>query len=87
LVADGTVHCWGNNDAGQLGDGITTGSAYPVTVANLHDVTMIAAGGYHYCAVTKDHAVRCWGAGMDNQLGNGGKSNSNVAVVARCSPD
>jgi alpha-tubulin suppressor-like RCC1 family protein len=49
----------------------------------LHDATMIAAGGYHYCAVTRDHAVRCWGMGFDKQLGDGGNSSSNIPVAVQ----
>ncbi len=33
LLGNGEVHCWGKNDAGQLGDGTTTDRAQPVRVA------------------------------------------------------
>ena len=53
LLYTGTVKCWGQNLHGQLGDGVTSSSVSPVTVANLSDVRLLAAGGYHYCAVRR----------------------------------
>jgi alpha-tubulin suppressor-like RCC1 family protein len=32
LDNEGTVHCWGDNDDGELGDGTTTTRFVPVTV-------------------------------------------------------
>jgi len=33
VLADGTASCWGSDDGGQLGDGMTTDSASPVEVS------------------------------------------------------
>lgn len=74
LKRDGTVWCWGLGDDGQLGDGVprkTDGtSTTPVAVRGLHDVSAIAAGNAHTCALSKGH-VFCWGANGVGQLGDG----------------
>jgi len=69
LRADETVTCWGNNDAGQLGNDVVLGSATPMAVANLSGVVGLAAGARHTCAVNQAGIVSCWGAGTDGQLG------------------
>lgn len=68
----GGVHCWGDNDDGQLGHGNSTDSSVPVPVSGLdHGVLAIAAGTNHSCALMADGSVQCWGANGLGQLGDG----------------
>jgi alpha-tubulin suppressor-like RCC1 family protein len=72
-VAGGGAWCWGQNHAGQLGDGTTSDRSTPVAVAGLQSgVASLAAGPEHTCALTTGGAVSCWGANYWWQLGNGG---------------
>lgn len=80
---DGTVHCWGRNHAGQLGDGTTTDRAAPVQVAGVYGAVSVSAGGFHTCAVLSDGFSQCWGSGGGGQLGNGSGNNSLVPVSPR----
>jgi alpha-tubulin suppressor-like RCC1 family protein len=72
LTIAGAVLCWGNNFAGQLGDGTTTGRLAPVAVSGLSsNVAAITTGSIHSCAVTTAGAVLCWGNNSLGQLGDG----------------
>jgi hypothetical protein len=72
LLAGGGVQCWGNNVAGQLGDGTTTNRPAPVDASGLStDVISVTAGGLHTCALKTDTSRWCWGDNDFGQLGDG----------------
>jgi alpha-tubulin suppressor-like RCC1 family protein len=73
LTAKGHVLAWGNNAAGQLGNGTTTSSDTPVRVKlpTGAKVTAVAAGCYHNLALTARGHVLAWGNNFDGELGNG----------------
>ena len=76
-LSNGEARCWGANTSAQLGDGTTTARSRPVVVGNetgtgpLTDITQIAGGQTHTCALLSSGQVRCWGANADGRLGDG----------------
>ncbi len=70
LLNDGTIRCWGHNDAGQLGNGTTTVSSVPVKVSGITKAVALAGGSSHTCAVLSDGTIQCWGYNHSGQLGN-----------------
>ena len=67
-----TVKCWGENWAGQLGDGSQTRALTPVEVTGLPaSVTNLGAGDSHTCVVLATQGLMCWGSNSFGQLGNG----------------
>lgn len=78
LLSSGQPICWGRNDLGQLGDGRggpqSPRAPRPVSVRNLVDVTALASGSHHACALRKAGSLVCWGDNRRRQLGNEGRS-------------
>jgi cysteine-rich repeat protein len=77
LLDTGAVRCWGQGYFGQLGYGNTRDIGDGETPASVGDVdvggnvTQLAAGRIHTCALLDTGTVRCWGNGYDGQLGYG----------------
>lgn len=71
LLDDGSIHCWGSNFFGQLGDGTTTNRFVAVAVAVSDRFVAVAAGGSHTCGVTEGGETLCWGDNTHGQLGRG----------------
>jgi len=69
LVSE-SVWCWGANSNGQLGNGTTTDSEFPVQVISAN-VQAIAAGSAHTCAITTSGSLLCWGDNSHGAVGDG----------------
>ncbi len=68
-VSGGRVYCWGNNAAGQVGDGTAlTPRPTPALVYTGSTVTALGLGYNHSC-VRSSTSVYCWGDNYDGQLG------------------
>jgi alpha-tubulin suppressor-like RCC1 family protein len=72
VTSTGRTYCWGQNRGGQLGDGTTTDRPTPVPVELPQiNVTSMALGIAHTCALTTEGAVYCWGENVYGAIGDG----------------
>ncbi|MCS6900639.1 MAG: hypothetical protein NZX77_12840 [Polyangiaceae bacterium] len=66
------LRCWGANDRKQIG----TGVSFEVAAKNLVgliDISQVALGWRHGCAVLTNGLVKCWGASHEGQTGQIGE--------------
>lgn len=71
LLSNGSVRAFGDNTAGQFGDGTTTNQRNPVGVRNLRAATAVAAGASHSAALLSNGRVQAWGSNFFGQIGDG----------------
>ena len=82
LASDGTVYSWGSNQDGELGNGTAgTDDATPTPIANLDDVTRIAAGSHTSFAVHNDGGMSAWGRNDTGQLASGATSDKTTPAT------
>jgi len=66
----GHVHCWGENELGQLGERDGT------KVRDVEGAIQVACGHHHSCALLQDGRILCWGRNHRGQLGDGTSTDS-----------
>ena len=81
LHLDGGVSCWGDNEAGEVGDGTTTERRQPQRVEGISDAVAVSLSWglqdrtAHACALRADGSALCWGGNEGGQLGDGTNQN------------
>ena len=79
LSANSQVKCWGydrwiedmiGDDINEMGDNLT-----PIDMGSGFNVSGIACGLDHICAISTDQEVKCWGHNYHGQLGQGDTTN------------
>jgi alpha-tubulin suppressor-like RCC1 family protein len=68
VAQDGSAHCWGRGEYGQLGNGTTRDWAAAQWVENGF-VNVSAGVGKHTCGVQTSGEALCWGTGRNGELG------------------
>ena len=63
LLSTGHIDCWGDDSAGQLGNGTIeyNGVERPVEVQGISNATEVSAGSDYTCALLSTGHVDCWG--------------------------
>jgi alpha-tubulin suppressor-like RCC1 family protein len=91
LRSDGTIWSWGGNASGQLGIGITDGTAHAAPIQSklnsatfLSGMAIVAAGASHSLAVqSSDGSVFGWGLNSSGQLGDNSITTRSFPVQAK----
>lgn len=77
-----TAYCWGENRAGQVGDGSTGGERdTPTLVTGGHSFTALHVGTSHTCGLQTDGRAYCWGEGAALGDGSGTPTGAPVPVA------
>lgn len=84
---DRTVHCWGDNSVGQLGDGSTVNRHQPAAVLDMEGgVRQLYTLADTTCALIDGERIRCWGNNYAGQAGVEPQAGGVDAFLTRATP-
>lgn len=75
VTTNGELYCWGYNQSGQLGDGLSNSQPSPKRITNATDWTDVFAGTDHTCGL-RGEDLYCWGLNNEGQVGSGVEDNN-----------
>jgi alpha-tubulin suppressor-like RCC1 family protein len=80
ICSTGGMKAWGNNSAGQLGNGSTLDSFVPTAVSSMTGIKKISCGFTHTLALKNDGTLWVWGENNLGQLGIGSFTTTTIPV-------
>ena len=80
VKSNGTLWGWGENSAGQVGDGATTDLSSPVQIGSLTTWKQVTGGSQHTIAIKTDGTMWSWGSGSVGATGHGNTTNYSSPV-------
>jgi alpha-tubulin suppressor-like RCC1 family protein len=81
--SDGSLWAWGDNGAGELGNGTTVSHFNPIQVPGLTGISQMSAGPDYALALRSDGTVRAWGNNSNGYLGDGTTTSRLAPVQVR----
>ncbi len=80
LESSGKLWAWGNNNAGQVGDGTILAKKIPIAIGSDKTWKEITTGHIHSAAITGSGELWAWGANSSGLLGDGTNTNRSSPV-------
>ena len=81
IKSDDSLWCWGDDSAGQVGNGAPTNSySTPQAISGGGSWKDIDVGTEHACGIKSDDTLWCWGTDVDGRLGNGAAGSQNAPM-------
>ena len=79
ILENSSVYCWGHNNYGRLGIGVTGGiHQLPMFVEGATDVVDLSLDYDHTCALSENGSISCWGRSKYGPLGIGPSGDINT---------
>ena len=80
ILDNESTYCWGANNVGQLGIGVTSNtdqnSPVHANITTGRTAVAVSGGEYHTCAILDNSSMTCWGSDTNGELGDGGTGNN-----------
>ncbi len=77
------MYCWGDNRAGEFGNGTQTSSSSPALVTTAQSFKALTAGFLFTCGLTDDGSAFCWGRNGEGALGDNTRTSRLTPIAVK----